>query len=335
MEKLDNGYKESEKALKELEVKLHKEYQQAYQEMKVKADSYFAKFKQEDLTMKAKYEQGEITKKQYTEWRQRKMLTGKRWRAMQETLARDLVNTDKIAMSYVSDKALDIFAFNVNYETYGIEWESKIDTSFTLYNKDAVKVLIKDNPQLLPSYTDPSVDISKDMRWNMQHIQSAVTQGILQGESVNKVAKRLQNVTNMDERAAIRNARTAIGSAQNAGRFEAMKRAEERGLHITKIWVSTLDHVTRDSHVDLDGEERELNEEFSNHLDYPLGAGPPEEVYNCRCKMVRNYSQYKTNWQDMSLRNNKLGDMTYDEWKAAHHDKAVKIRAKQRAKYGK
>ena len=94
--------------------------------------------------------------------------------------------------------------------------ESKINTSFTLYNHAAVERLIKENPNLLP--LNPNLDIPKDLRWNQQHINSAITQGILQGKSIPDIAKDLQRVTGMDESAAIRNARTAMTGAQNAGK---------------------------------------------------------------------------------------------------------------------
>ena len=263
------------------------------------------------------------------------MLTGQRWSDMKNTLANDLVNTDKIAMSYVNDKMQDVYALNMNYGTYGIEKASSINTSFTLYNKDAVKVLIKDNPQLLPSYPEEKlVDIPKDLRWNTQHIQSAITQGILQGESIPKVAERLQNVTNMDEKAAIRNARTAMTSAQNAGRLDAMKRAQARGIAVKKGWLATLDNVTRDSHVDMDGEVVDVDKPFSNELMYPAdGTGAPEEVYNCRCRLTTEYDKYKTDWSNPANRNTtKLNGKSYDDWKKEHSEKAAKIRSKQAAK---
>jgi hypothetical protein len=182
---MDEGFKQSEKMLNELEAKLHKEYLQATKEMTEKVDKYFAKFKDEDEKQKARYEKGEITKKEYTEWRKRKMLTGKRYTQVRDTLASDLTKTAQIAMKYVDNKAIDVYALNMNYETYNIEHETRVDTSFTLYNHDAVQRLIKENPELLPQ---PKVDVDKSERWNLQHIQSAITQGILQGESIPKIA---------------------------------------------------------------------------------------------------------------------------------------------------
>lgn len=327
MAKTDDGFKQSEKMLNELEAKIHKEYAQAKKEMGEKVDAYFAKYEKENYAKEQAVKQGRMSVKEYNEWRLHKMATGKRYIAMRNTLAKDLTNTDKIAMKMVNQALPDVYALNMNYGTYSIEKDSKINTSFTLYNHAAVERLIKDNPKLLPS---PKVDIPKDLRWNQQHIQSAITQGILQGKSIPEIAKHLQNVTGMDERAAIRNARTAMTGAQNAGRLDSMKRAAARGIGVKKGWLSTLDNVTRDSHVDLDGEVQEIDRAFSNGLMYPGDAsGPPAEVYNCRCRLTHEYDKYKTDWSNSANRNtSKMGNMSYDEWKNKHKGKQTKIVAK-------
>lgn len=327
MAKTDDGFKQSEKMLNELEVKIHKEYAQASKEMGQKVDAYFAKFEKQNAKMEQAVRSGRMSVKEYNEWRLRKMATGKRYIAMRNTLAKDLTNTDKIAMKMVNQALPDVYALNMNYGTYSIEKDSKINTSFTLYNHAAVERLIKDNPKLLPN---PKVDIPKDLRWNQQHIQSAITQGILQGKSIPEIAKNLQNVTGMDERAAIRNARTAMTGAQNAGRLDSMKRAAARGIGVKKGWLSTLDNVTRDSHVDLDGEVQEIDRPFSNGLMYPGDAsGIPAEVYNCRCRLTHEYDKYKTDWSNPANRNtSKLGNMSYQEWKNKHKQMVPKSASK-------
>lgn len=312
----DEGFKWSEELLNDLEKRIDAEYAQASKEMTEKVQEYFSKFKVKDEKKRKDYESGKITKEEYTEWRRNQMLIGNRYIVLRDTLAQDLTNVDQIAMKYASDTMIDVYALNMNYETYCIEHDLRLDTSFILYNHDAVERLIKENPDLLPR---PKVDIPKDLRWNRAHIQSAITQGILQGESIPKIAKRLQNVTGMDKRAAIRNARTAITSAQNGGRLDSMKRAQQRGIGIKKGWMATLDNVTRSSHRHLDGEVVELDKPFSNGLMRPADPhGEPSECYNCRCRLTHEYDKYRTDWSNMeNRRHDKLGDMSYEEWKKA------------------
>ena len=172
--------------------------------------------------------------------------------------------------------------------------------------------LLKGNPDLLPQ---PRVNIQKDERWNRQHIQSSVLQGILTGESMKKIADRMQNVVGMDERAAIRNARTAVTGAENAGKLDSMRRAQGLGVQLKKLWLATRDSRTRDSHVTLDGEMAEVDEPFSNGCMYPGDPdGAPAEVYNCRCAMRSKVAGADPYSPDLS-RNERLGGMSYDEWK--------------------
>ena len=242
-------------------------------------------------------------------------------------LVNDLLNADKKAVSYINDTLPNIYATNINYETFNAEKETLIDTSFTLYNEDTVRKLIKENPQLLP--INPNLNVPKDLRWNKRHINSAITQGILQGEGIPKIAKRLERAANMDKSAAIRNARTCVTSAQNAGRLDAMKRERDMGIAIKKVWLATLDSRTRDSHVALDGEERELEEKFSNGLIAPAndgGEGEPEQCYNCRCRLGRQFDKYKTDWTNLENRqHDELGNMSYEQWKEEHRKHADEV----------
>ena len=316
----DRAHRLTDRELKNLEEKIAKAYIQAYDGIAEKTDKYFIQFAKLDKEMAQKVKDKKITVSQYREWRKNKMLIGQRWNNMLEVIGKDMLNTEKIAMSYVNDTKLDVYAINANFATYQIEHDSRIDTSFTLYNKDTVKMLIKENPRLLPNYKP---DEEKLLLWNKQHINSAITQAVLQGKSIPDVAKSLEEVTDMDKRAAVRNARTAVTCAQNKARFDSYERAEELGIKMKKVWLATLDDRTRESHVDLDGEEVDINEKFSNGLMFPADPdGEPSQTYNCRCRMITQIDKYRTDWSDLKNRNNdKLGGMSYDEWKSTHGKK--------------
>lgn len=77
-------------------------------------------------------------------------------------------------------------------------------------------------------------------------------------------------------------ARTEVGSAMTRGSFEAYKQAD---IPI-KIWVTVGDKNVRESHAIQDGEEKPINDAFSNGLKYPRESGMPAgEVINCRCQI--------------------------------------------------
>lgn len=308
---MDYGHKVANKNLILLEKRMEREYAQAYAEMKVKADAYFVRFSQADKEKLKELSAGKITKKEYIEWRRRTMLTGKRYKAMVAGLADRMTETNRKAMRMLGTTLIDAFVENYNFGGYEVSKLLRSNITFTLMNPNVVTRLVKENPTLLPK---PRVAIAKDKLWNRRKMNSALTQGILQGESIDKISKRLMSVTDMNRHSAVRNARTMTTGAENSGRLESYRQMSDMGIPVMKKWVATLDHVTRDSHVDVDGEVQELDHPFSNGLDYPGAVGPPEEVYNCRCSIVSEIKGHR--YEDN--RYSKLGNMTYKEWKRNH-----------------
>ena len=132
-----------------------------------------------------------------------------------------------------------------------------------------------------------TVNVAKDHSWNNKLIASELLQGVVGGESVGQIAKRLKRVESRMEASAVKNARTMTTSAQNRGRLDSMQKAESDGVVLQKMWMSTHDSRTRDSHAEIDGEKQEQSDAFSNGLMFPADpAGDASEVYNCRCTMV-------------------------------------------------
>lgn len=76
--------------------------------------------------------------------------------------------------------------------------------------------------------------------------------------------------------------------------------------------MATLDERTRESHRELDGVRVDNDEEFLPNLKYPGDPeGDPEEIYNCRCRIV---ARIKGHSYDRSGRHGNM-DMSYEEWK--------------------
>ena len=311
---VDWAHKWTDKQLEELEKRFQSVYAQAEKEVSEKFVKHMESFSAKDEAKKKLLEAGKITQTDYNNWRLGQATTGKRWKKLRDNLAREYTNANQIAMSAISGHLPDVYAQNVNWGMYQIESGNGIGTSFSLYDRQTVERLVRDNPNLLPQ---PSVDIPKDLRWNSQKITSAVTQGILQGESIPKIAMRMQNVTDMNNSAAVRNARTAMTGAQNAGRVDSYKRAEDMGIELEQEWLATLDGRTRHSHRKMDGKRVKVGEKFQNGCEYPGDpSGPPEEVYNCRCTLIAALDGFTHDASDFSLRyNDNIEDMSYEDWK--------------------
>lgn len=325
MAKLDRGHQDSDDQLKALEKKLGKEYKQAYTEMKGKADAYMQKFSAEDAAKKKLVQAGEMSQSEYMDWRNRQMLLSHQFDELVNDLSYDLTHTNEIATAMINGNSYQAFADNHNYGAYEVCKGTGEALRFDIYDTKTVERLVKDNPKLLPT---SKVNIPKDMRWNEKHIRSALTQGILQGDSIDHIAGRLKQVTNMSDSAAVRNARTMTTAAESAGRMEAYKEAEDMGIEMEKVWLATLDDRTRDAHIELDGVAVPIDAYWENSIGKIFEpADPdadPENVYNCRCRMI---SQVKGRPKDLSGRvmDDSLGNMTYDEWKAAAAERTAEI----------
>lgn len=312
--KKDWAEEQTNNLLEDLESRIKREYDTASKEVQKKYDKFVKDFEADDSKMLKSLEEGKISEEAYKKWRAEQMLLNRRWQAMRDTLADDLTMVDKKVLSMTNGYMPEAYSMNFNFATFEVEKGSHVDTSFTLYSRETVEKLMRDDPQLLPKR---KMDIPKDKLWNKQHINSAITQGVLQGDSLPQISKRLQQVTDMDARAALRNARTMMTGAQNAGRLDAYTRAENMGIEVLKEWMATLDHHTRESHAKLDGEKVKLSEKFSNGLMFPGDSkGEPHEVYNCRCTMVADVPEYPDD--DMKRYDNINGkpidNVTYAEW---------------------
>ena len=295
---MDEAHVATDKLLKKLENDVAREYKTATKEMQAKIKAYLEKTEAQRKVQEGLLKDGKITKQEYSDWCFRHNMVGKRWEQMRDTLAEDMHHTNEIAKGIMEKRMPDIYALNANYATYQIEHDGQIDTGFTLYNHDTAEYLLGDQRQLMPKPSAKKaaqIAANKDMQWNKQKIQSAVLQGVLQGESPYDVAKRLQDVGQMNYNSAVRYARTMTTSAQNAGRYESYRRARDLGVDLTIEWQATLDHRTRHAHRMMHGQRTEVDKPFHTPdgytIYYPADStgesnAPQREIWNCRCTLL-------------------------------------------------
>ena len=194
---MDKAHQMTDKIIEGMEKRLAREYKKANSEVAKKLREYLEKFAAEDKKQRGLLEAGEITAKDYSDWRFRHIMMNKRWSDMRETLAEDLHGVNNIAQNIARGGRADVYALNHNYAVYEMEHGSGIDTGLTLYNRDAVERMIKKDPQMLPppgKRVSKRIAEGKDSRYNNRQIQSVMTQGILQGESIPELARRLERL---------------------------------------------------------------------------------------------------------------------------------------------
>ena len=275
-----------------MEKEIHHTYTKAQKELQEKWDKYMAKAQPKVDKAQAAYIQAMAdgnpvkaakAKDAYEKAALNMTLQNEHYQAMVNQVTDKLADTNQIALDYINGQMPKIYCHS--YNEFG---EQKIKGySFELVNEDTVKNLIKDgNKSLLPQ---KQLNIPKDKLWNTKNINSQVLQGILQGENSYKIAKRLTNVTDMNYKSALRNARTMTTSAYNKGRQDSFERATNDGVLMKRRWVVAHDNRLRDWHAELDGVETEVDEPWVNsygEIMYPGDpAAHPSNVYNCRCSI--------------------------------------------------
>lgn len=324
MEKPDPAHLRTDQILFELEDRIADEYKKAADEVQAKIDAYFAAFAERDE--KAKDQIGNVingkvyTEADYQQWRLAQIGRGRRFEALRDRLAERYTKANEVAAAYINDQTPGIYSLNRNYAAYTIEHELGTDIGFDLWDEQAVRRLIVDQPDLMPYYPpDRAVDRGIDLAYGKRQITAQVTSGILQGESIQQLADRLQTrIPDMNRNSAIRAARTAVTGAQNAGRLDSYLRAEEMGIPVKKRWLATLDGRTRHAHQLLDGQVQDNDKPFDSILGDIMFPGDPNaepaNVYNCRCTMIAEIEGVDTSSAMRRDRYGVLPDMTFSEW---------------------
>lgn len=302
---------------RELSMRLRLVYQQAASDLYAKQMEFLEKHRKRVERYRAEVDAGLLSEDDFKAWMRGQIFQQRQWELKRGQMARLMVDVDKHAMAMLNDGKLDVFADNADHMLFMIEQRMGVNTPFGLYNRDAVTRLVRDRPALLPM-TD--IDEEKDYAWHNQVMQNAVTQGILQGETLDEIALRVSEETGEKALNTLRrNARTAYTGAMNAGDLISMERARSIGVRIQKRWVATLDDKTRDSHARLDGQVRDLDRPFDSLLgpiDFPGDpAAEPANVWNCRCYMDEYFPDHDNTRYRWDMSADYVGDVSYEEWR--------------------
>lgn len=321
---MDHGHELTEEILDRLEQRIADEYAAAVRDMEGKVADYFRQFTADEERWKNAVESGDRTQADFANWRFRHEMIGKHWTDMRDTLVQDLARARETALRIAGQTMPDVYALNGNYATYQIEHDAQISMGFELYNHETAEYLLGDFRQLMPGPSDAKaaeIAANKAMQWDQNKIQSAVLQGVLQGETPEQIAQRLMSVGQMDYKAALRYARTMTTSAQNAGRYEAFHRAAEVGVDLVIEWEAVMDDRTRDAHRMMHGERTELDEPFETPDGYTIyypgdcsgeSDAPQSEIWNCRCTLLAWVRGYEG---ETVTHSPGMGDMTFEEWR--------------------
>jgi hypothetical protein len=156
----------------------------------------------------------------------------------------------------------------------------------------------------------------------IRQIREELAQGLIQGKGYAKIAKGLNDKTEIGINKAIRIVRTEGHRVQSAARVDAIekvkKAGEKFGFTIQRIWLSTLDGRTRDTHRSMDN----TAEDDSGYFTLPSGikaiapglSGIAEEDINCRCTTITKVNDYTPQTRVDNTNSNQINFISYQDW---------------------
>ena len=287
---IDRAASKTDKRLEEIEKRLHKIYEQAQDDLTkswknyMEAQNAYVKDLQEAYGRAKDFGTPEEVReigKQLGVAKAERTLQNQYYKDMVKETTRKLANVNQTALNYVNGQMFWVYSTNYNQAAKDAD---KVGFRFDMVDEATVRRRVMDGDIQLPR---KKINVPKDQRWNTKQLNSSVLQGIVNGESMQKIADRILPIVGNNAAASIRNARTMVTGAQNQGRQDSYGMMNKMGIVLKKVWIATPDERTRESHLKMDGEEVDPDKEFSNGLRFPGDpGGRPEEVYNCRCTMV-------------------------------------------------
>ena len=285
--KSDPARKYTDKQLKKMERHIEGIYDQALKEITEKWNAYMDRAAKRLDTLYAAYVNAPEDKKaealeKYQKAAENATFKNEWYRSMVDDTTTRITKVNEIATAYMNGQMPGIYKVNfdqIDPDALGI------GIKFNMLDERTIAHLIKDG-----TIPQRKIDVKKDKTWNTKQIGSTVLQGILQGESIDKISKRILPIVDKNKASAVRNARTMTTCAENRGRLDRYNDYESKGLMVNKVWIATGDDRTREWHLSMDGQERAKDEEFTdglgNELMYP---GDPDAAsnttWNCRCSM--------------------------------------------------
>ena len=158
------------------------------------------------------------------------------------------------------------------------------------------KEILKHQKVLDKAFTNYGKDSRK---W----ISREIKQGLIQGESIPKVTKRIKGALGKSYNSSMLIARTEVLRSSGLGSQISYAEARDQGVEMLETWDATLDDRTRPSHVAADG--LQMNNE-TGLFDLPWGqyAGPHRsgiaaEDIQCRCRTVPEIEGYSPSMRNV------------------------------------
>lgn len=195
-------------------------------------------------------------------------------------LAQTALEANALAQKMIDGEMVNVYEINYN-DTAKI-------LNFTPIDHTAIKKILtkEENPFNLVTGLTDKVGLRNKLKGELMS-------GLLKGESIPKIAKRIKTLTEKNLRDSVRIARTETTRVVNSAKQDILHEGKRLGFKMKKKWIATTDGRVREEHAQMNGVVVDEDEPFimpnGDRLMFPgdisLGASP-ENVINCRCTMI-------------------------------------------------
>jgi hypothetical protein len=220
-----------------------------------------------------------------------------RYNSLIAKIEKDYKQATKVSFSAVKEGGI-LSANNMFYRsTYSAEWagqlmfvpvDSKLIEASVTGSIDVWKDITTNRKWqgVLPQYGTLSELFNNNASIDLQKIRTTLTSSLLNGFSYTKTSEAIRDIMNNAAYKSLRIARTEGNRALNNGSYIQGKEAELQGVDIIKMWDTTFDVRTRETHANADKQERKLDDNFNvggaTGL-FPSQLDSVSENVNCRC----------------------------------------------------
>lgn len=209
-------------------------------------------------------------------------------------------------------------------------------------HRDGVGLVIKideDKVERSINRETKKLKFSQRLYKNVDELKNTVKEEMARGFSTGRdyifIARQVSLRAGVSLGRACTIARTEGHRVTEESRLDCMRESVKKGAETVKQWDSTLDGLTRNTHRELDGQIREVEEPFEipstgTKAMHPGGFGIAKEDINCRCAMISRarwalgdeaYKYSRFSGSIVSIRSEE-----YRQWKEEYQKKCDKNR---------
>jgi SPP1 gp7 family putative phage head morphogenesis protein len=210
-----------------------------------------------------------------------------------------------------------------------MEKTSMAKLSYTLLDPKVIQASVE-NPI---SGLKLSEILQKNRTEVVRNIKTNITQGLIQGESYPKMARRISDTLDKDNVKAMRVVRTEVHRNTQQGALASAEHASKLGLELEYVWVANLDDRTRDAHALADGQVAKVVDGMPVFTlvdgvtaNAPGMTGVAHHDINCRCILQTRLKKYKPEFRRIKGEG-VVPYKNYDEWAKEHGIKSKLFKA--------